>query len=245
MILLNGVEIKPTIFPDKTSQIWKLDESLFRKVNIVDWLFENESELIHVMQLGDLLYTYSDVRILAIPYLPYGRQDKTISNESTFALRTFCKILQTSEYTHIRTVDAHSSLCESFGIENISPNPTISNYIELLKPDVICFPDKGASQRGYTTEGLTTIHLDKKRNQLTGEIEGLEYLGDIDLTDRSILIVDDLCDGGRTFIEAAKILKTLNVKNVDLYTTHGIYSKGIQYLKDNGIGRIFNLNGEV
>ena len=48
--------------------------------------------------------------------------------------------------------------------------------------------------------------------------------------DKKVLIVDDICDGGRTFIELAKVLRAKGAETVDLYTTHGIYSKGTKVL---------------
>lgn len=42
MIKLNGYEVKPTIFPDGTSQVWKLPEmSILNSVNVITWEFEN------------------------------------------------------------------------------------------------------------------------------------------------------------------------------------------------------------
>jgi ribose-phosphate pyrophosphokinase len=65
------------------------------------------------------------------------------------------------------------------------------------------------------------------------------------LKNKSVLIVDDICDGGRTFIEAAKLLYIEGVNNVYLYVTHGLFTKGIQILYDAGIKRIFTYKGEI
>ena len=71
MILLNGEEIKPTIFPDKTSQIWKLPKKVLNDSRIeVIWYFENESELFHICQISDLLYVLRKSHFLAMIYLP-------------------------------------------------------------------------------------------------------------------------------------------------------------------------------
>ena len=60
-----------------------------------------------------------------------------------------------------------------------------------------------------------------------------------------VLIVDDLTDAGGTFILTAKELLSNGVKEIGLYTTHGIYSKGTEILFNSGITRVFNLSGEV
>jgi ribose-phosphate pyrophosphokinase len=57
---------------------------------------------------------------------------------------------------------------------------------------------------------------------------------------RDFLIVDDICDGGRTFIELAKVLRPLTSGQVKLYVTHGIFSAGFEALA--GLDRIFVAN---
>lgn len=244
--------ITPTIFPDGTSQVWKLPEEIFYEhyQTTILWDFENEAELFHVLQLSRLIAEKSDfLPNLYMPYLPYGRQDKKISNETTFALEIFADCLMrnvAAGFTFVSTLDAHNpAFTESLGIHNSMPTLEIKHAIEACSPDLICFPDKGASQRGYNVQGLKTFNLDKKRNQSTGAIEGIIYEGEEDFSGKSILIVDDLCDAGGTFIGAAKLLKDLDARKVYLFTTHGLYTKGTNILLGNGIDRLFDKTGEV
>lgn len=241
MIKLGDYIVTPTIFPDGSSQIWQLPEAVLNKESIVTWEFQNEAELSHVLQLSALVaITRGFQPSLYMPYLVYGRQDKEISNDKTFAKNVIVGVLSKFFYK-ITTLDAHSN-CKQ--IESIQPK--LSDLFLKVKPDMICFPDKGASFRGYNTSHYPVITLDKIRNQTTGEIEGLKLIQtNIELNNKTILIVDDLIDAGRTFIEAAKLLKSLGAKSVCLYTTHGIYSKGTQVLFNSGIDRVFNYKGEV
>ncbi len=62
--------------------------------------------------------------------------------------------------------------------------------------------------------------------------------------DQKVLICDDLADGGATFIRIMDMLRPLS-KEVTLYVTHGIFSKGLKVLKDSGINRIFTQYGEA
>ena len=74
--------------------------------------------------------------------------------------------------------------------------------------------------------GLPMVRADKIRSTDTGEITGTvvysEHIGSKDF-----LIADDICDGGRTFIELAKVLRPLTDGKIYLYVTHGIFSKGL------------------
>jgi len=110
---------------------------------------------------------------------------------------------------------------------------------------LICFPDKGAGNRGYPTNNVSSFSLEKKRCQFTGSIEGLKLSRPVNVKSRSILIVDDLCDRGGTFIRAAELLNNLGASVISLYTTHGIYSGGKDLILDGGIDRLFNLTEEI
>lgn len=248
MIKLNGNIVTPTRFPDGTGQIWKLDLISQRPDNIIEWIYEDDSELTMVAQLGLLINKHTEMApTLRIPFLPYSRQDKIVSNKETFGLIPFISLLNGIRgfFNVIETVDVHNPNSIPAWIFNKMPNYRINEVIKISQADIICFPDAGAAKRGYTTEGLPSFNLDKKRNQTTGEIEGLECKLPLALDGKTVLIVDDICDGGRTFIEAAKVLYNLRASKVHLYTTHGLYTKGIDVLKKNGLKRIFNYKGEV
>lgn len=250
MIRLNNYIITPTIFPDKTSQVWKLPDNLIEDYNTIIWDFENEAELIHVAQLTDLMV--GKHVFLDIPYFPYARQDKHVSNYGTFALRTFCKLLDTLNVNYIKTFDLHSNVAKQILETPLiieSAKQRILQTIRTVNPEVIVFPDYGAQTRYENiTTNIAVVSCRKERNQLTGEITGLTTSNDdaFKLKDTSVLIVDDLCDGGGTFINISKYIKSLNTSvEINLYTSHGLYTKGIQVLKDSGINRIFNRNGEI
>jgi ribose-phosphate pyrophosphokinase len=90
-------------------------------------------------------------------------------------------------------------------------------------------PDAGALKKTMELSrlaGMPYIHADKKRNPENGEITGTAVHSSA-LGNQDVLIVDDICDGGRTFVELAKELKTLTTGKIYLYVTHGIFSKGL------------------
>jgi ribose-phosphate pyrophosphokinase len=238
-----------TIFPDGTSQVWKLDDSkqqidAHKRCEIL-WMFENESELFHICQLATLLDTNYDVLpTLVCPYLPYARQDKTISNTTSFALTCFISMVKHSGINEIETFDAHSS---SPYVVSTYPTEFHSHILSLNMHDMICYPDKGALDR-YAKFFNKHKHLDavvceKIRQQSTGDILGLRVMTSENLDDKRILIVDDICDGGMTFIKVAEALRSEGATGpIDLVVSHGLFSKGKQVLHDAGIANIFTTN---
>ena len=247
MIKLNNKQIFPTIFPDKTSQIWKIENiDILKEFNIY-WEFENESEIIHLSQLANLGNAYGYEMKLFIKYLPYARQDKFISNNVTFALKTFADILNQLHFKEVTIFDPHSTMATSL-IRNskaIYPIGDIRKIVNKENIDCICYPDKGA----YSKYLDIYKHIDpifekpiigsKVRDQKTGWITKYELSGNY--KNKNVLIIDDICDGGMTFNILSKSMtedKENCPKSINLFVTHGLFSKGLSELKKN-IDKIF------
>lgn len=254
MIKVNGEVANVTKFPDGTSQVWKLPEWIFEssRFNII-WDFQSESEVFQLVQLNKLLKHGRVPRpvTLHMPFLPYGRQDKEISNDSTWALRAFAQVINSMNFDKVTTIDAHSPIAAELltNFTNIYPEAEIKQAIMSLsdfEPEcennlVLAFPDAGAALR-YKAKS-TDIIGHKVRNQLTGHIDSYSIEGSP--KGKDVLIIDDICDGGMTFKLLARDLLTEGANSVNLYVTHGIFSKGIDTLKESGISRIFTKEGEI
>lgn len=256
MISLNGKKVDVTIFPDKTSQVWKLDLDLSKMNHAwIKWDFEHEGELMHVLQLNHLLKSYELEVGLEMPYLPYARQDKPVSNHTTFALRTFAQVINNANFTDVKVLDPHNGYLSGKIFKNFRLEPITHLPVDMrdVKASHICFPDKGAVARfqRYSIHGVGILYAEKVRNQETGEITGLKILpyhyGAYEQGQPmdSVVILDDICDGGMTFIKLAEQLKVEGFKEIHLYVTHGLFTKGLQVLRDAGISRIFTHRGEV
>jgi ribose-phosphate pyrophosphokinase len=261
--------LKPTIFPDGTSQVWKLPEDVLRASNVnVTWRFENEREIIDILSLNKLLK--NQLGTLHIPYMPYARQDKIISNTSTFNLEVMADLINSMNasksystsysmgFTSVTSVDVHNpskteDLINYF--TNIEPNDFHAQVISASEPDTLVFPDHGAASRYKNNPELkkfASVICDKTRDQLTGQITGHEVAyqispshaaGGKSTANKRFLIIDDLCDGGATFISVAKMLRTIDPNiNIDLCVTHGLFSKGREHLLTNGINKLYTTN---
>lgn len=248
MIYVNGQAVNTTVFPDNTSQVWKLPLEKYHKHVSVRWDYSNEAEVMQLAQLKELLDVNGFTADLDITYLPYARQDKAIDNQSTFALRVFANILNSMKWNVIAIQDPHSSLALDLIFKSYAyyPHRELTNTIIETKSDAVCYPDKGAFSK-YTSvyEHICLAYADKVRNPLSGEIIGMGLHKVIDLTDKRLLIVDDICDGGRTFTELAKLLYENGAKEVNLFVTHGLFTKGLRPLKDAGILNVYTPKGVV
>ncbi len=248
----NGAQkVVPTMFPDGTSQIWKLDLDGYKSGSVkIVWDFEKEAELIWVNQLIALLVS-ADIAIdeLYIPYLPYARQDKGVSNTTTFAKSVFLKSLLTDSVGKLTTLDVHS---EHAAIKSYSAKPYINKAILEFKPDVLVFPDAGAYERYHSQiepRDVAVLVLDKVRDQATGAITSLtldeQKTSSVLIANQKqqqyrMLIIDDICDGGATFNNAALFLHEKYHCEIALYVTHGIFSKGYEGMINAGIKQFYS-----
>lgn len=249
--------VTPTIFPDGTSQVWKLPKGITESYNgAVDWHFESEREILDILSLRKLLH-WQDLD-LYVPYLPYARQDKEVSNSATFNLEVFADLLNQAKFTSVYSFDVHNPARTERLIHNFFSQSAHGFHIETInksKPDYIVFPDAGAAERYLQgLDHLPKVVCDKTRDQLTGEITGHKVLyQDAYVSNLTappaipegarFLIVDDLCDGGATFISVAKLLRELQPSAVvDLCVSHGVFSKGREHLFTNGISNVYTTN---
>lgn len=243
MLQVDDLQVIPTLFPDNTSQVWKLPEQVFENsYPTIVWEYEHEGELIQLCQLVKLLRKENpDAQIdLHVPYLPYARQDKRVSNGTTFSLEVFAAIINSLSFRSVRTLDVHSRKATELikSLVNEFPTAEFLAAHEENNSDLLVFPDKGAADRYRYEYKIDAIMAVKERDQMTGEIKAMRLLDAHKVNGRNAMMVDDICDGGRTFIELAKLLKAAGAISIDLFVTHGIFSKGMKVLYDAGIRHI-------
>lgn len=179
---------------------------------------------------------------LFLPYLPYSRQDRKTASRNPVSLRVFADVLATAKFDKIYTLDVHSNEATAFirNLVNIDITGMFRRDLRLdlnTRQKTLVVPDTGAAKRLMYIEQYfqDVIYVIKQRNVDTGHINIKEVIGDPRSVD--LIIVDDICDGGRTFIEIANRLK--GYSSLSLYTTHGIYSQGLQQLIDAGFSRFY------
>lgn len=164
---------------------------------------------------------------LHMPYLPYARQDRVMNHGEALAIKVFTDLLNSLKLYSVKIDDCHSDVGTAL-INNVINNTYLDQPHLLGNFDALVAPDAGALKKTFKhakTLGISeVIRADKTRDVQTGAITGTEVYGNVQ--GKSVLIIDDICDGGRTFIELGKVLKANGAKRVTLYVTHGIFSHG-------------------
>lgn len=233
LINLEDSDIKYTIFsfPDGEKQI-SIDSEIDRKKEIkVICRITNAEELFVLMQVNDILSRHGVKWYLHITYLMSMRMDRVMDFNRPFSLSIVGNILKNFSAYNIEILEPHSErvidLANSFG--RIFINEIDSEY---FKDATIVYPDRGSAERyqGYFCKGI--IVFEKKRNIKTGKIESFE-IDYANLTSKNFVFVDDLCDGGGTFLGELEVLKEKYPDGIfTLIVCHAVNEQGLRKVLD-------------
>lgn len=233
------------IFPGGETHFKILDNFIGDKITIVTDLSDSE-EIMRMMLVVDFFKGHEVV--LNLKYLPYARQDRKTSLSEPFSLKTMARMINSCGFSEVILNDPHSDVAAAL-IDNCVVSSRLNivletHYLRDILRDkgvIIVSPDAGAMKSNNKIAEfyrLQHISATKVRSVETGEITATQVHTDLDLSGKHLLILDDICDGGRTFIELAKILRTRNPARISLYVTHGIFSNGMSELNKH-IDEIF------
>ena len=245
MICIDGTSIQSTLFPDNTVQVWRLpDWALIGPVHI-SWYYQTLNEFFELAQLKRLLDGHGVQSTLYIDYLPFARQDKNVSNDACFGLFPFAEMLNNLEFQRVTILDPHSNVALQTIDRSTAcyPLDEVKHAVHVTKADKIVYPDHGALVKYMKLYNYPYAWANKERDAASGEVLSVDVVGQV--AGQRLLIVDDICDGGATFIHLAEALYNAEAYSVDLFVTHGLFTKGLDVLRRAGIQNIYTAKGKV
>lgn len=217
-----------------------------KEVTIVTRI-QNSNDAMELFMVTDAIHRMGGKMIhLFLPYLPYARQDRVVTLGEAHSLAVFTKLLISQGYESVTVFDPHSEASANLMSDEDFRLITNHAFVRLVLKDksnyLLVSPDAGAAKKikqvaeaiGYTSKPIQAL----KYRLIGGKIDSIEIYEN-DLGGRDVYIVDDICDGGATFIALAIELRKRNVGRIYLVVSHGIFSKGLDVLKDGGIDHVF------
>lgn len=215
---------------------------LNRDLNYIEAMITCSDGIMLLCQLVSLVEKAKN--ILYLPYLPYSRYDHRESDRDPLSLKVFARVLNSLNFQRVIVDDCHSPV----GLALIDRCKEVEQYVRVTQYfqssiydyDAIIAPDAGSLKKATLLAKLIEkplIKCEKVRDFKTGKITGFSADTEGHLGHIKVLIVDDICDGGGTFAGLAEELHKL-YPIVDLFVTHGIFSKGKSLLYDAGISTI-------
>lgn len=187
----------------------------------------NPAELFNLRLLYQIVTKHIPCQ-LYIYWLLGARMDRAIDDTQPFTFKEVVEMLP-GTLPNTFLLDIHNP--ETVEWAKRIPLDSIKKCVTMdFGESDIYFPDAGALERyKYLFPDENRLYGKKKRDSQTGKLSGFEF-GEGEKKNNKILIVDDICDGGGTFIGHFHTLKEMGYEKIGLYTTHGIYSKGLDVL---------------
>lgn len=192
-------------------------------------------DLMKLAMLKDALERFDPQPIhLFLPYVPYGRQDRVCDKGESFSLKVFGRFINSLNFASVTVLDPHSNVTEGVidrvkvltQLDAINKNLDLIKMVLQIRPALVS-PDAGANKKTADIAEYFSysefIRADKLRDLSTGAIKEIVVYCD-DLKGQDVVILDDLCERGGTFIGLAKALKAKNCGKIRLYVTHGVFA---------------------
>ena len=178
---------------------------------------------------------------LYVPYFMGARSDRRFTEgDANYLKQVICPIVNAQKFDAVIVLDPHSDVLEACldNFEKIDNHAVvkyaltdIDNRNDAQDRIVLVSPDAGAYKKIFDVAQKFGIHkiitATKVRDIKTGKILHTEIPTLDQHEDLKYVIIDDICDGGRTFIELAKAIHDSRpTAKVYLVVTHGIFSAG-------------------
>lgn len=196
----------------------------------------NSDDLFILMQVGDILNRQGIVFSLKISYLMSMRMDRVISYDEAYSLNIVANIINSMKPADVFIVEPHSY--KSTHLIDNSSYESGTHYIPKSEEYIYVYPDAGAEAR-YSSylPNEKHVYCSKIRSLETGSLLGFTIKNPeviINNPDKPLMVIDDLCDGGGTFVGIAKEIRKIDPsRKLSIYVTHMVNPKGIENLSKN------------
>lgn len=243
MIVINRKNIEIIEYPNgeigiKNLSVFDNDE----RINI-KWNVENLFKEIFILQLIQYRFKNKKKLYLYTDYLPFSREDKIINDQLPTYEILYKDLL--NNFSKIVTIDNHSikndSIIESQRerwINELLYRKIFLDFVHQDKRFLTVFPDESSFERyknivfrlndeGEIDQTNTFYAIFKKeRNDYNGKINKMSIKEINSFKDKkpfNLLIIDDICSFGGTFVNSVKMLKKLfpnRIQGTILLTTY-------------------------
>lgn len=169
---------------------------------------------------------------LILPRIPGARQDRVKwEGDWLFTLKSVAKMINDRHFDKVVTLDPHSlattALIDRVFVPEIDlvghlTTDWVEQYAGIIAPDL------GAQKRAQDVAkqfSVPVFQAGKTRDPHTNKLSGFHFYDTL-VPESHYLVVDDLCDAGGTFVGLAEEAHKVYGVTLDLFVTHGLFTKG-------------------
>src|SRR5829696_8304093 len=199
-------------------------------VFLVQSTFSPAENLMELLLMIDAARRASAYKVIAvIPYYGYARQDRKDKPRVAIGSKLVANMLVAAGADRVITMDLHAPQIQGYfdiPVDHLDSSAVFIPYIQNLKLENLTFaaPDVGSANRireiaSYFEAEMVICDKHRKR---ANEIASMVVIGDV--TDRDVVVIDDICDTGGTLAKAAGLLKDKGARSVRALITHPVLS---------------------
>ena len=186
--------------------------------------------LMQLLLMIDAAKRASAYKVVAvIPYYGYARQDRKDKPRVAIGAKLIATLLEAAGADRVITMDLHAPQIQGFfdvPVDHLDSSAIFIPYIDQLRLPNLSFaaPDVGSTNRVREIASYFNAEMvicDKHRKR-ANEIASMVVIGDV--TDRDVVLGDDICDTGGTLAKAAGLLKEKGARSVRALITHPVLS---------------------
>ncbi|MEN9498108.1 MAG: hypothetical protein RL750_1007 [Bacteroidota bacterium] len=199
-------------------------------VFLVQSTYSPIDNLMELLLMIDAARRASAYKVIAVlPYYGYARQDRKDRPRVAIGSKLIANMLVAAGADRVVTMDLHAPQIQGYfdiPVDHLDSHAVFIPYLENLKLENLTFaaPDVGATNRireiaSYFNAEMVICDKHRKR---ANEIASMVVIGDV--TDRDVVIIDDICDTGGTLAKSAGMLKDKGARSVRALITHPVLS---------------------
>src|SRR5215211_5657965 len=199
-------------------------------VFLIQSTYGPSDNLMELLLMIDAARRASAHKIIAVmPYYGYARQDRKDRPRVAIGSKLVANMLTAAGADRVITMDLHAPQIQGYfdiPVDHLDSSAVFIPYITQLRLENLTFaaPDVGATNRireiaNYFEAEMVICDKHRKR---ANEIASMVVIGDV--TNKDIVIIDDICDTAGTLRKAAALLKEKGARSVRALVTQPVLS---------------------
>lgn len=202
--------------------------------------------LMELLILLDTLKRASVKRITAvITYYGYGRQDRKAQPRTPITAKLIADLLTVAGAHRILLLDVHALQIQGYfniPVDHLFATPVLFDHFKKTNGDyVIVSPDAGGVERARFFARLlrTNMAIIDKRRYEKNKATIMNIIGEAQIRDTDLIIIDDMIDTAGTLCAAANILSEKGAKRILACATHGLFSgNAIEKINNSALSKV-------
>jgi ribose-phosphate pyrophosphokinase len=221
--------VKTFLYPDSQPHV-KIEYIDYGEVVNVTCSITSSETLMYLLLVSNAISNqFGKKKNLIIPYLMGARFDRLMEEGDSVDLKVVADLINYCNFERVVLFDVHSDVA-SMAINN-SDNFNNQYLVESYRhvDSILICPDAGAVKKipnylKWNPNLTDVVYCNKVRDLKNHGRLTITVMEPEKCHNKNCVIIDDLCDGGGTFLGIASQIQP---KHLSLIVSHGIFSKGI------------------